>query len=566
MYRKICKICGREFYTSSSSKKYCDGEHTSICIVCGKEFIIPNYRLYERNKITCSKECAGIHRSISMKLTLQNLPKDWNKPKSIYHHICKLCGKTFDSVYKRSKYCDRDHYTKCVVCGKSFKLNNKLLPQIPRTCSEGCSKILANNTCKEKYGVCNYSETEEWKQYQRENKQKINEKRKSTNLDKFGKEYYSSTDKWLVNHMSDCSKIDNLMKFTNDPRKFIEETFKEKPTIQMLSTELGINSSSTGDRIHKYKLEDLIEFDYSSMEQEISEFLIGLDEDIVIKRNDRIEIKPYELDLYLPDYNIGIECNPTSTHNSSANTWNNEEPPTLPSYHKMKTDLCEENGIFLFHIFGYEWTYKQDIIESMIKNIVKKTDNRIYARKCSIKEVPSHDAYLFLQENHRQGGAGSSIRYGLYYQDKLVSLMTFSKMRSHIGTGHDDTSDCYELVRFCNLLNTSVVGGASKLFKKFIDDYNPKEIRSFSDRAHTSGNLYKILGFEELRRSSAGYVWVDSRTDIAYNRVNAMKSNLRKFLKDDSIDLSKSEKTIMEEHGYLAVYDSGTITWQWLNR
>ncbi len=165
--------------------------------------------------------------------------------------------------------------------------------------------------------------------------------------------------------------------------------------------------------------------------------------------------------------------------------------------------------------------------------------------------------------NHRQGFANSPIRLGLYYQDELVSLMTFGKMRGTIGTGNDDLSDCYELVRFCSKLNTSVIGGADKLFKHFIEEFNPERIRSFSDRAHTRGTLYSQLGFKEIRRSDPNYVWVNLYNDKPYHRINAQKAHIKEFLGDDSIDLNQSEKEIMEKHSYVQVFDSGTITWEW---
>lgn len=178
-----------------------------------------------------------------------------------------------------------------------------------------------------------------------------------------------------------------------------------------------------------------------------------------------------------------------------------------------------------------------------------------------MREVSYTDSKVFLNANHRQGFANSSVRLGLYYQNELVSLMTFGKIRRTIGTNKD--VDGWELIRFCNTLNTSVVGGASKLFKHFVDTYHPEVILSFSDRAHTTGRLYQTLGFTEKSRSAPGYVWVDELTDTAYNRVNAQKHNLKKFLNDDNIDLTKTEAQIMEEHGFVRVYDSGVITWQW---
>lgn len=111
-------------------------------------------------------------------------------------------------------------------------------------------------------------------------------------------------------------------------------------------------------------------------------------------------------------------------------------------------------------------------------------------------------AEAFLESNHRQGSVTSSVRLGLYTgSGELVSLMTFGKMRSTIGSSKSDSADIVELVRFCNLKNYSVVGGASKLFKHYIREYSPSKIVSFSDRAHTRGNLYSTLGFKEVRRS-----------------------------------------------------------------
>ena len=128
-----------------------------------------------------------------------------------------------------------------------------------------------------------------------------------------------------------------------------------------------------------------------------------------------------------------------------------------------------------------------------------------------------------------------------------------------------DSNIQYELVRFCNKLNTSVVGGASKLFKYFVQNYSPSKIVSYSDYARTSGNLYSMFAFSYVRLSQPGYVWVDTRNDTAYNRMNAQKSNISRFLNDDKIDLSMTENDIMVSHGYVKVYDSGRKVWLWSN-
>ena len=101
------------------------------------------------------------------------------------------------------------------------------------------------------------------------------------------------------------------------------------------------------------------------------------------------------------------------------------------------------------------------------------------------------------------------------------------------------------------------------LFSHFINVYSPTRIRSFSDNAHTKGTLYNNLGFKKIRTSEPGYMWVDPTTDTAYSRYNAQKQNIKKFLHDDSIDLSKSEREIMESHGFVRVFDSGVDVWEW---
>ena len=129
---------------------------------------------------------------------------------------------------------------------------------------------------------------------------------------------------------------------------------------------------------------------------------------------------------------------------------------------------AEDAGIRLVHIFEDEWYFKQEIVKSMISNILGKTKRKIYARKCKIKEVGRFEKKLFLDKNHIQGDVVTNINIGLYYEGELVSLMCFGKRRVNLGKKTTNEGE-YELLRFCNLLNTSVIGGASKLFKYFID-------------------------------------------------------------------------------------------------
>lgn len=518
-----------------------------------------------KSDVTCSKECLSTFRSKKIKEGQSRLENGFNKSKTIYHKVCALCGKEFTSTRYNAKYCSGKHTRKCVICGKEFDLTLDRVARNTRVCSSECSHKLTARTTQDRYGFSNYAQTPEWKMCIAENKEAIEAKRKQTCLERFGAENYSQTEMWLENFVNDPGKIADRQLFLENPEAFISSKFSDKPTPAMLAEKIGINTTSVLYHVHRLGIEGLINSNVSSIEQTVIEFIKQTCEYTNIIHNNREAIRPNELDIYLPELRVGIECNPTATHNSTINVFDRNNSAMPASYHLNKTIKCEEAGIFLFHLFGYEWENKRPIMESMIRNLIGANTNKIYARNCYVKEVSAEDSRKFLNENHRQGYAAASVKIGLYDKktNKLVSLMTFGKMRNTIGTGNQNLSDCWELIRFCNVLNTSVVGGASKLFKYFVDNYKPTRIRSFSDRAHTRGTLYSTLGFKYVHCSEPGYVWVDSLTDIAYNRVNAQKQNIKAFLHDDTIDLNKSEKQIMEEHGFLRIYDCGTILWEW---
>ena len=405
-------------------------------------------------------------------------------------------------------------------------------------------------TCQERYGVDYALQSEEIRNQIRE-----------TCKSKYG--CYGAPPKLFLKKMEDETFRIRYTEFIDDPSKYIDTHYDGHVSLNKLVKDLELDFTTVYDIVDKQCMWDKVSKQISSMEVEVMDYLKSLDPDIIIITHDRNVIHPYEIDIYLPEYHLGIECNPTFTHNSSFKSFGNTDP-IKSSYHKMKTDLCEAKGVFLFHIFGYEWTNRKDIILSMIRNMLKKNKNRIYARKCSIRTVDDKICAEFLNQNHRQGYCRSSVRLGLYYEDEIVSLMTFGHTRIGIGKMLKDTDSTYELLRFCNKINISVVGGASKLFKHFLSTVDSDKIVSFSDRSHTQGSLYRTLGFHAVSMTDPGYVWVNIYNDQCLNRTQCQKNNLTKLFNDATIDIeNKTERQIMEEHGYARVYDSGVIRWEY---
>ena len=66
----------------------------------------------------------------------------------------------------------------------------------------------------------------------------------------------------------------------------------------------------------------------------------------------------------------------------------------------------------------------------------------------------------------------------------------------------------WNLSRFCNKLNYSVVGGASKILNYFIKSMDPKRIISYADKDWSQGNLYESIGFVLISEINPDYKYV----------------------------------------------------------
>ena len=259
--------------------------------------------------------------------------------------------------------------------------------------------------------------------------------------------------------------------------------------------------------------------------------------------NVRSIISPKELDIYIPSKQIAIECNGIYWHSKN-----------IPTYHINKYKECQQKGVQLLTLWEDWIRNKPEIVESIIKSKLGIIENKIGARKCEVKLVESSICKEFLNKNHIQGFSPSTIKLGLYYNNELVSVMTFSKSR--VGVGKNEEG--YELVRFCNKLNTNIVGAASKLLNYFIEVYNPAQIISYSSNDISDGHLYEVLGFTKENKTSMAYWYINQNTFQRYHRFNFRKAKLKE-MGYDAENLTESQ--IMSELPYWRIYDSGTTRW-----
>ena len=279
----------------------------------------------------------------------------------------------------------------------------------------------------------------------------------------------------------------------------------------------------------------------SKMEKEMFDFVSSIDNTAEFRH----KMGGTEIDIFIKSKNIGIEMDGLYWHGYEFKGSN---------FHLDKTNKLKTYGIRLIHIFEDEYNDKKDIVKSRIMNILGKTPNILYARKTKIIMIDNKTSSLFMEENHIQGNCASSVRIALLYNNEIVSVMTFSKPRLNVRG--EKKEGVYELVRFCNKINYTVIGGASKLLSFFIKEFNPVKIISYADKRWSDGNLYKKLGFDLVSESKPSYFYVKGLK--RFNRFNFRKDVLVKNGGDPKL----SENEIMLDMGYKRIYDCGSMKFE----
>jgi len=366
----------------------------------------------------------------------------------------------------------------------------------------------AKKTNLEKYGHENVAQN-----------QVVKDKMAKTNLEKYGHENAAKSD-IVKNKASIKNNKKELEKYI---LKYPE--FKIKATNKSILTITCINGHDyqiyTGDfrqRTRRYGVENPCvicnPIDVGSIaEKELIDYIKSFGDECII--NDREQIGR-ELDCYIPSKNIAIEYNGIYWHSDKFKGRN---------YHIDKKKKAYEKGINLIHVWEDIWILKKHIVKSRIKNILGYTSERIYARKCKIVKVEDLTVYKdFMEENHIQGFVNSKIVYALVYNGIIVSMMSFGHAR--MITGKKKEEDVYELLRFCNKIDTNIVGGASKLFKHFLKEINPISVFSYAslDWSNLNDTVYEKLGFEYFKTTVPSNWYIKNR--IRYHRLGIDKNTI----------------------------------------
>ena len=420
--------------------------------------------------------------------------------------------KTKLEKYGDENYSNREKAKKTSLNKFGYEIpakNKKIRKKISNTWQTKDDKIIDNiinktkQTKLDKYKneiFVNYNKAKQTKLKNYGNKNYNNrEKANQTNLKQYGVESYSQ--KHIPIETLKILQDKELLK-----QQILSLGKYEDRTIYNLCKSLNLFTCTIARTICKHDLQELMNYTtfISSYEYALQDFLTK--HNIPFISSTKCIIPPLELDIYIPEYNLAIEFNGTYWHSSKFKDKN---------YHVNKSKQCEDKGIRLIHIWEYEWNNERQrlILENIILNACHKSENKIFARKCKIEIRESKSMKDFFNKNNIQGFRGGKFSICLIYENEVI--MAYQMGNAHFGKGKYD----WEVIRGATKLGYTVIGGASKIWKYFVNNYKPESCVYYIDYNYFNGNSILNLdsNFKYIKtQSSFKNYWVNE--NIVKNR------------------------------------------------
>ena len=364
------------------------------------------------------------------------------------------------------------------------------------------AKIFYKDTVMRKYGVENISQSEEIKEKKRNTSIKNFGVDNHTKLESSRKRYSELNKKNAKSRMSKASKTreDNILKFEQENNcislihlnkrdnigydkygRFSEAIHKMGLDYLEYKDNIFVKNEDV-PKIHEYR-KICHEHLTSYFENDILDFVKSIYDGEVLN-NIRKIIYPKELDIYIPQKKVAIECDGLYWHSDKMKPNN---------YHLDKTITCEEKGIRLLHIFEDEWNFKKEICKSIIAESLGIYKNIINSQECVVKEISEILAKEFLENNSIYEFKIANNYFGLFYNNELIYVVSLK--------------DKQYIVQECIKLNTFVENGLIKLID-FIIAKNNDSIFIEIDRRLQNVEFYKYCGFEKVSESEPNYFYI----------------------------------------------------------
>ena len=337
-----------------------------------------------------------LDKNIEIKINASNI-KHYNK---YYNNI--HCGDTINVLIEQLNLgTDTKIHVKCDMCGTekylSYKMYNKNLLNCNKySCSRKCSQFKAEKTCLIKYNTDNPSKSKI-----------VKTKIIKTNNDRYGVDYTFQSEiikdkiKIVNNKKYGCdypqqnsnilekSNQSNLKKYgfkrssensiiKNKISKSIKNTWNNKLTNEFNIISISGNTYELmcDSKLHTYTIEKSLLYNRkyfnttlcticnkinssSGQQIKILEYIKSIYKGEILSNNRKTLDNEYEIDIYLPELNIGFEYNGLYWHSDIYLDKN---------YHYNKYLKSKEKGILLIQILEDDWLLDTELVKEKIKN------------------------------------------------------------------------------------------------------------------------------------------------------------------------------------------------------
>lgn len=355
----------------------------------------------------------------------------------------------------------------------------------------------------------------------------------------------------LIN--SDVSKLYSTFKmYNNEPDTYPNGLIQSKLNVTV--------SRSQAKQLENQDLIIIQACNISQIELKFEQFFDKLG--VFYTRNNRSIItgpndERWELDFYLPDYQIGIEINPSYTHNSNHIRKNKYGTTKAKDYHFNKYVSARDQNIRLIQLFEYDLYGKnlEKFTFPKLKSILNIDTTFVHTNNVIIE--PCHNPKVikkFLKQNQAKTDVTGDCTYilKLATTNEVIGMFELSYL-------HNNT---WKLLNVLVKQNYWIDGYLDKILD-YINQlpFNIKQLLTYTDNNWTCGNKFKQTGWKFIHETGPNVKFVSPDNPIDFY---TDKDIPIKILNDDTF-LNAIETELNHQldnkKGYDIIYTCGYKLW-----
>jgi hypothetical protein len=563
---KTCsKVCNSKLRTNNLTGKIIeDAWEIRSCPICTTEFKI---RIkYER--IYCSPECRRTHylnnketidtnKIIKQKKTLlerygfesiMHVPEFFIKNRETHNNktpeqIQQMVSKAKQTKFE--KYGDenyRDINKRKITCLAKYgdeNYNNR--PKFMETIIERYGdyhlrlpeyKERYKNTFMEKYGVTGVLAIKE-----------NHKKAESAHLTKYGGTWYQNSEEFtIIKNKSQSKVIDERLDrfgFTwLESNKFITFSKTRYLKIQCKKCNNIMHTTLIKNNEKPICRKCFPSSKYSSINLFAQDYIKSIYDGEMLTNN-RSLIRPYEIDIFLSEYQIGFEMDGNYFHSTG---FGGKET----DYHIMKTKLAHDKGIRMIHIFEDEVEYNGRVLKSFIDRTLGKSKLIQYPQDLDININIDVDVRInFIKENSLYDYIKSDFDIVLSNGDDIIYMVCIRV----------DSNNNFTIVNEITKLNYNIINGFNLIINHILETHDVNRLKYISN-IRLNGLGYLDNKFKSISITKPNKYFIN-KVDY-YHRARRINDALLKMIYNNIVYY------ISDENQMDGIYDCGSEVFEYI--